>query len=270
MITFLFWNLDKKSLKSNIKNLAGNFDVDIFMFAECAISPDILLRTLNEDSVSYYYCPNIGCQKITIFTRFSSDLLKVKMETNRLTIRHLTLPGLRDILLAVMHFPDKSHWNDPSQTSECYRISDIIKKVEQEVSHSRTILVGDFNMNPFEHGLVSAIGFNAVMSRGTANKKNRTVQGEKYPFFYNPMWNYFGDETPGPPGTYYYNVSEHIGYFWNIFDQVLIRPELLPCIDKNFIQILDSDGTKSFLSSQGVPNSSIVSDHLPILFKLNL
>jgi hypothetical protein len=270
MINFLFWNLNKKPLQLNIKSLANNFDVDIFMFAECNISPDTLLRTLNQDSVLYYYSRNIGCQKITIYTRFSSDFLRPKRETSRITIRHLTLPGLRDILLAVLHLPSKFDWSSPSQSSECYEVANMIKEAEQEVGHSRTILVGDFNMNPFEDGFVSANGFNAVMCRRIAGRKNRIVQKREYPFFYNPMWNCFGDETPGPPGTYFYNVYEHVGYFWNMFDQVLIRPELLTCIDNNSVTILDSDGTISFLNSQGIPDSNIVSDHLPILFKINL
>jgi len=270
MITFLFWNLNKKSLKSNIKNLADNFDVDVFMFAECAIPPETLLRTLNQDSVLYHYCRNTGCKKIDVFTRFPDDFLTPKNETDRLTIRHLTLPGLRDILLGIMHLPSKLHWTEQSQSGECYNVAMRVKEAEGDVGHCRTILVGDFNMNPFEEGFIIANGLNAVMSRGLAAKRSRTVQDTEYLFFYNPMWSYFGDETMGPPGTYYYSVSEHFGFFWNMFDQVLIRPELLDCIYKNSVKILDSDGTMSFLNARGFPSSSIVSDHLPILFKINL
>jgi len=270
MITFLFWNLNKKPLQSNIKNIVDKYEVDILMFAECDIPPEILLRTLNQDSVLYHYVPKIGCQKITIVTRFPSDWIKARQETDYLTIRHLRLPGLRDILLAIMHFPSKLYWKDHSQASECFIVANMIKEAEEEAGHSRSILVGDFNMNPFEYGVVSAVGFNAVMTRGIADKKSRMVKGREYPFFYNPMWNYLGDETPGPSGSYYYSFYEHFGYFWNMFDQVLVRPELLTCIDKNFVKILDSDGSVSLLNSQGIPDSDKVSDHLPILFKINL
>ncbi len=270
MITLLFWNLNKKPLQSSIKNIADMYQVDILMFAECDIPPDEILKTLNKESSSYYYAPGICCEKIKIYSRFSADFIRPKEETSRLTIRHLNLPGLRDILLVILHLPSQMHWSKESISDECIYVSDMIIRSEQAVGHSRTILVGDFNINPFEKGVVSAIGFNAVMTRAIADKKSRIVQGEEYPFFYNPMWSFYGDKTFGPSGTYYYAGSQHIEYFWNIFDQVLIRPELLSCIDKNFVKILDSDGNISFLNQQGVPDSNKVSDHLPILFNINL
>jgi hypothetical protein len=55
-------------------------------------------------------------------------------------------------------------------------------------------------MNPFEDGVVSSNGLHGVMSWGIAQKRVRVVNRKKYPFFYNPMWNFFGDFTPGGKG----------------------------------------------------------------------
>ncbi len=178
---------------------------------------------------------------------------------------------MTDILLAVGHFPSKTYQSDISQAFECSELSREIRQTEQEIGHSRTIMVGDFNMNPFEDGIVSANGFNAVMTQGIAERKFRTVQNRKYPFFYNPMWGLFGDALPGrPPGTYYYAGSEHRSFFWNIFDQVLIRPDLMNSFRNEELKILGSDGNDSFMMSYGIPDSRAVSDHLPILFRLRL
>jgi len=241
------------------------------MFAEFSIEPSHLLICLNSNNkYHYFYSPTIGCEKIHIFTRFKIDFIQPIYESERLTIRHLTLPGLLDIILAINHFPSKLYWEPASQSLECVALADTIKYVENQVGHSRTVLVGDLNMNPFEDGVVGASGLHAVMSRTIAKKGSRIVQSKQYPFFYNPMWNFFGDATPGPPGTYYYDRSEHKVYFWNIFDQVLIRPELIDFFDNDEMKIIESDGEISFVTHHGFPDVNNISDHLPIFFKLNL
>jgi len=269
MTTFLFWNLKKKPLQENIRRLALRHNIDVLMFAEFSIGPVGLLKVLNRNTADFFYAPG-NCLKIEIFTRFIDDFIKPVYESDRLTVRHLKLPAMMDILLAVSHFPSKNHWKDSSQAFECAELSEEIRRIEKDVGHSRTVLVGDFNMNPFENGLVSANGFNAVMSRHIAEKKSRVVQDRAYPFFYNPMWSLFGDASPGPPGTYYNSRSEHISFFWYMFDQVLIRPDLLDSFSNKDLEILDSDGEISFLTKNGIPDDRIVSDHLPIIFKLRL
>lgn len=142
-----------------------------------------------------------------------------------------------------------------------------IKLYENELGHSRTILVGDLNMNPFEKGVVGAKGLHGVMARSIAKSGGRKILGRFYSYFYNPMWGFFGDGNRGPPGTYYYRRSQHVVYFWNLFDQVLIRPELLDKFKNEDLCILDHYGDKSLLSKNGLP---LISDHLPIVFKIDL
>jgi len=81
------------------------------------------------------------------------------------------------------------------------------------------------------------------------------------------MWRLLGDDTKGLPGTYYYRGTEHKVFFWNVFDQVLIRPDLLDRFRGDDLAILHSDGENSFLSAKGLPH---LSDHLPLYFKLDL
>jgi len=199
-----------------------------------------------------------------------SATLRPVLETNRSTIRELSLPGLTTILLAVTHFQSKRNWSDDSQAIEMTLFSSEILQAEKDAQHSRTVLVGDLNMNPFDVGLVSAAALNAVMTREIALRGSRIVAGRSYPYFYNPMWGHFGDADENPPGTYYYDGSEHKTVFWNIFDQVLLRPELVDVFQNESLKILSTDGTNSFLSNRGHPDRTVASDHLPIIFKLNL
>ncbi len=123
-------------------------------------------------------------------------------------------------------------------------------------------------MNPFDDGLVLAQAFGAVMTRDLAIAVERTVAKRNYRLFYNPMWGYLGDRTPGPPGTFYYSASNPLTYFWNVFDQVLLRPGLMNTLID--LQILDTDGQTPLLTKTGKPRKSEVSDHLPILFRLDI
>jgi hypothetical protein len=270
MTTFLFWNLHEKPLTHILASLALQHDVDVLMLAECTISTAAMLTALNAKQVQYHFAPSIGCEKVVIYTKFSPEFLRLKYETDRLTIRELKLPGLVEILLAVTHFQSKRYWSDDDQALECNLLSASIQKAEKEAQHTRTVLIGDFNMNPFETGMVAASGLHAVMTREIALRGSRRVSKQDYPFFYNPMWSHFGDASENPPGTHYYTGSRHKEYFWHMFDQVLLRPGLIELFEPSTLKILSTDGINSFVTKHGLPDNTVASDHLPILFELNL
>src|SRR5215211_5035003 len=119
-------------------------------------------------------------------------------------------------------------------------LAGVISETEDVIGHQRTVLVGDFNMNPFDLGMVGAQALNAVMTRDLARREGRTVAGRPYRYFYNPMWGCYGDRTPGPAGTYYYSAPGPRGYYWHLFDQVLLRPTLMESLAE--LRILEDDG----------------------------
>lgn len=147
-----------------------------------------------------------------------------------------------------------------------------IRKVERDMQPTRTILVGDLNMNPFEDGITGADGIHGVMSHSIVTAENkrtkRTVQQREYEYFYNPMWGLFGDRTPGPSGTYFARSTGAISYFWYMLDQVLVRPSLMGKLKD--VRILDSDGSQSLVTKSGRPDTKNGSDHLPLLFRIGL
>ncbi|WP_437929172.1 hypothetical protein WMF37_07840 [Sorangium sp. So ce291] len=185
-------------------------------------------------------------------------------------MRHLRLPARQDMLLGVVHLRSKLYQREDSQAFACVELSRVLDEQERKLGHRRTILTGDFNMNPFENGIVSAAGLNAVMDRSVAARGERTVEGRSHPFFYNPMWSRFGDGSPGPPGTYYRDGGEHVAFFWNMYDQVLIRPDLLDSFRPEELEILHADGASSLLTQRGLPDRKRASDHLPVLFRMSL
>ena len=272
MYTFLFWNLCKKALLESLVRIALRYEVDVIILAENSMVSAKIVSALNTASKSIFQpAQRLGCDKLDLFTRFPSRLLETVLEDERLTARELTLPGAKDsILLVALHFPSKTFMDDDEQASLVPLYVDQIKQAEKAVGHSRSLVIGDFNMNPYERGLVNVTGFNAVMTTALAARGSRKVQGKEWQFFYNPMWGLFGDRTPGPPGSYYYSGTGPASYYLHIFDQVLIRPDLYQ-ISKNVnIQILDTDESVQFLGSSGRPNRRIYSDHLPLLVRFEL
>lgn len=255
----------------NVVDVAITHNIDILILAECVIPPDVLLLDLNKHSRPLYdYARSIGCEKIEIFTKFHRRFLEPIYETHRLTIRSLNLPGTDPINVAAVHLPSKLHQSAESQSAASVELSHIIKEVEVTSGHTRTLLVGDLNMDPFEAGVISANGLHAVSSRKIAKRESRTVQGRDFPFFYNPMWNLLGDARTSSPGSYYYSNAEYVTRFWHMFDQVLIRPSLIDVFDITELKILTAAGSDLLLTDAGIPNNRLTSDHLPLIFELSL
>jgi endonuclease/exonuclease/phosphatase family metal-dependent hydrolase len=251
--------------------LANSERVDVVILIESRVSVADLLTALNAvtGSIFHYSESPAGMKTVQVFSRFSPRFIDPIAESHRYSIRHLTLPAKPSVLLAMVHFPSKLFCSEDSQAQECTELARMIDNVEQRVGHYRTVLVGDLNMNPFEKGVVGAAGLNATMVRREALKDSRTVQKRSYRYFFNPMWRHFGDGQHAPPGTYHYDSHEHITYFWNVFDQVLVRPSLTENVPADGIRIVDRIGELSLLSSKGIPDVSAGSDHLPLVFEVN-
>jgi hypothetical protein len=97
-------------------------------------------------------------------------------------------------------------------------------------------------------------------------RKTRVVAGNEFSMFYNPMWRFLGDEKQ-PYGTYYHNNGDPINTYWNLYDQVIIRPALRErFIDEN-LKIITETQSKYLLDMNGHPDKEL-SDHLPIIFEI--
>jgi hypothetical protein len=268
---FLFWNINRKPLADTVADLADVHGTDVLVLVESITDPATMLGRLNKGSVRGGFHLSLGnSPAITIYTRFSREFIVPLDESDRTSIRLINLPALPQFLLVAAHLPSKLHWSAESQSFECMNLARRIVAQEDIVGHRRTVLIGDLNMNPFEAGVVGAGGLNAVMSRQIAARGIRTVQGQEYPFFYNPMWCHFGDAVIDTAGSYFYESAEHVSYYWHLFDQVLIRPELATRFDGKALKILTTTPSGPLIRPDGRPDNTRFSDHLPIVFELDL
>jgi len=279
MVTLLFWNTNGKGLEGRVSRLAAEHKVDVLALAECDVRPDVMLLALNAGArAEFHYAPSYAdtgtesrTGRLAIYTRFSPEFLTpLEDRVGLFTARSLALPGRTSVTLCVVHLPSKLYRDSHDQLSAAHECAEGVRDIERRVGHDRTLLIGDLNMDPFEQGVVSAHGLHAVATKQIAARGSRRVESQEYRFFYNPMWGCFGDQTPGPPGTYYRGASGYCTYFWHVFDQVLVRPALLDRLDSPCVRILPEGAAGSSVDDSGCPRTQDASDHLPILFSLDL
>lgn len=265
---FLFWNINKKENIQHIYDLVFFYNIDVLLLAESRLRDIELLSKLNNRFPSFYFY-NLGKNtKIKMFGKYPPQISKLILDEERKVAVEFNIPLFGKINIIAAHFQSKNNWESSDQYAHVSSINQFIGFVEKMTGHSNTILVGDFNMNPFEYGMVQTTGIHSVMDRRIALKMSRRVEGQEYKFFYNPMWNFFGDNKE-ICGTHYFHSAKPISYFWNILDQVLIRPGLINIFDMDFLDIVVSTGKTDLLSSKGNIKNHI-SDHLPIKFSLKI
>lgn len=267
MPKFLFWNLNQSERRDLVCRLARQENVDVIILAESALHIARFLEEINDAPQHFHYAHG-ECGHLTFFTRFQPILFPTIFESHRVSIRRLDLPARNKVTIVAAHLPSKQAFSDDSQFFESMHLARLIDDAERQEGHQRTIVIGDLNMNPFETGMVAARGgLHAVMSRHVAARASRTVQQENYKFFYNPMWSHFGDRDDAA-GTFYYDSPEALCYFWNIFDQVLLRPDLLSGFKHEQLRIVSEVDGVSLLKN-GCPDKTIASDHLPVLLEVD-
>jgi hypothetical protein len=105
MLTFLFWNMNRKRLVDMIARLVEDHWVDVLMLAENATGAVEMLQRLNEGSPEFHYAPSRAPTAVDVFTRFSGEFLKPTFESGRVSIRRMALPARAELLLAMVHLP---------------------------------------------------------------------------------------------------------------------------------------------------------------------
>ena len=282
-MNILFWNIQKKSsLFDTIAEIVDEEQIDIlllteFPYADSNGNPQnyipLMCSTLkNKVDMSYDYFVSTK-KRVEVF--YKSNIVKLSEMKDMPLISVCKIErrgGLDKLSLVFFHLESKVNLDADEQSESAEDVRIEIESYENKYQPDRkTIVCGDFNMNPFEKGMVKAKGFHAVMDEKTAKRKSRKYKNKEYHYFYNPMWGFLGDLGRGEvSGTYYFSKSSHIMYFWNIYDQVLVRPEALQYFDKDSLKIITKKTGKYNLLSKSGLISKLYSDHLPIKYTINL
>jgi endonuclease/exonuclease/phosphatase family metal-dependent hydrolase len=265
-LKFVFWNLGKRVQGDLLVDLVESTRADILVLAERSEEDRSLLRALNERGIYWYEQDKTGCERIHVYSSFLPSHFIPRRETGHYSIQQFVAPGYLPILLGMVHLPSKMWQKENDQMIHATYVREAIEELEKKVGHERTLIVGDFNMNPFDAGMFAANAFHSQSCLRTARGKPRVIGERSHSFFYNPTWNLLGDRH-GPPGTFFYPGSTYTSLHWNTLDQVILRPVLADRFDNNSLKIVTSAGGRSLLSNKGRPSAS---DHLPIEFSIDL
>ena len=265
MVKILFWNVNKKDLRDYVVEAAKSVSCDVVILIELAGDSTQVLRALQSDVSPSFYQPICTPSRFYLFCRDDGLNLSEIYGSNRVSLRRLSYAGT-ELILGLVHVVDRWTWDQMNQSGQVTLLAAEIRDKEAQEGHNRTILVGDFNMNPFEQSMTMATGMNAMMTTKCVERGSRTLQDNEYMYLYNPMWNLFGDRTPGPSGTYYHTSSSTGMYGWNMLDQVLFRPAAIPWFQD--VEILTKAGDRPLHTNSGRPDKSVASDHFPLLLTL--
>ncbi len=264
MPRIIFWNVNKKDLTSLVCSIAKSNDADVVVLNESKAPIAELLQALQVNVSQDFHCPESTPLSEARFHCFCKnrelDLSEIHA-LSRTSVRKINI-GQHRVLLAFVHGVDPRNYDPATRQSRAQSLAGDMKFVKEQQNSNKLILLGDFNMNPYDTGMNLAAGLNAMMTKSCVARGLRRDGGKEYDFYYNPMWSLFGDNTDGPAGTIY-DTSNQGHYGWSMFDQVLINHSIVNLFQD--VKILTEAGPQSLMDVKGRPNSNAASDHFPIL-----
>lgn len=258
----LYWNTNKIKSLVQIIDICISESPDIFFLSE--IDENLLeteSRPLNE--IGYEYTPNPGSDRVKILIKKGLDI-ELGLQNKYYTM--ISVDEF-DLNIISLHLPSQM-FQHMDALKEFIR--DFRAKIDETIGsplEKRIIVIGDFNVNPFEKPMIDFDGFSATNSINSKSKV--THLGKSKTYYYNPTWQLYSNNVF--PGTKYfqrpsgssYDILEH-----HFLDQVVISIKLLNEIDWEKIKIVQK--SSKFIFKSNGSNKILESDHLPLAYQIKL
>lgn len=261
MLNILFWNLNRNSIEKNIIECLVENNIDIAIFTECNAIDIVQI----EKNLGQMYVYIEGTQKDTKIMVIAKTTLEVTIiqQQNRYSLCYVK-NAIQEYLLVGIHLEDRRNYKIADRINLTIKplVNDIVQ-AEKSFECDNTIVIGDFNAEPYSEELLSKYSFNAVLFKSIIEKSEFTnPDGLRLKRFYNPILHYISEDT-GMYGSFYYE-KKHDTPYWYCLDQVLVRKALVDNLAH--VEYLKKINSTDLLSKM-IPNKNI-SDHLPLLVKL--
>lgn len=256
-----FWNIGRND--DAVILLARTEAPDIMAVAECK-APRDLAAALSDVDRRWQHVTGTGA-RITLFRRGARCQPRVAAE--RFCVSRVRGREGMSLTLAVVHFRSRMYATASDISIDCGVLRHELLAAERAAGRQDTVVLGDFNLDPYDYGLCDRRLMLGVMDRRLAVRLARSKDAEtRGAVFYNPMWSRMGDDSPGPPGTYYASSDDHHDYRFHTFDQVLVRPSLLPRLAS--VTVPRRLGETPLVTEMDLPRQGALSDHLPLIVEL--
>ncbi len=267
-----FWNIKKEIPEKILNDLSDHIDPDIIIFCENKMKPTLILENLNHIDNKYHFLTDLTIKEndIAFFSKWKQhEVIPGSSYSKKIISKKIKVNGYPSINLIAVHLPSKLFSKPRDYDFLVVDLLQTIKNIEENTKHKNTMIVGDFNIDPYSESMNSVNLFNSVMSISTAKRKTRKYKEKDFDYYYNPMWSFFGENGKGSVhGTYQHKPSEVLSFEWHILDQFLIKSNLADLVDEKELDIITEIGGTNLLTKQKNIDDSI-SDHLPIIIKIN-
>ena len=268
-IKYLFWNIYRKNLIGSLLQIILENDLDIVALAETEnLDIKSLINSLSIQEQEWKVIEICPVANIRVLAKRNVHI-SVHQEDKRFT-SYKVFEDKGMYIFHVVHLSSPMYLDESARNIRAINVSHVLRKIEERIFGDleyKSIIIGDFNLQPYSQGLSSVHGFNATMSIAKAKKLLRVVEGEEKYFYFNPTWKLMGDNKIAQ-GTYYNSSDQQENsLFWYSFDEILVRPYFIDMFNWDYFGIIEQTETHKFVNKDIIDKHNY-SDHLPIKFEI--
>lgn len=260
-MNILFWNLGKNDNSRYLAQCINERQIDLAILSEYKnLDISYTLRKLNN---KYRHIPGMGgCDKITMLALKNIDIC-VRREQTRYVLYSIEKNGASDLIVVGTHLQDRRNCGSAQRIETAGRLMNDLMNLEKTSRCKRSIVVGDFNANPYDDELLQMNSFHAVLFKDVIKAaETRTVDGIRYRRLYNPILHFLSEDTKNYGS--YYNTQGSCTSTWHCLDQALVSKALVDAVGS--LEYLRAIGDNALVACQG-PKKKI-SDHLPLFIQI--
>jgi len=258
----IYWNTKGTSNLLSILDIIKQESPDILFLSE-TLEETLTANVEELNKMEYEHFSNPGCDRIVIIKKKDLELKLGRQSTYYSALKD----DKAKVNIISVHFPSQmfNHIDGLKSFIRDFR-NEIDAKIGSSLSEN-IMIIGDFNVNPFETPMIDFDGFSAS---NTINLKGEVSHLErKKALYYNPTWllyrkNHF-------PGTKYFkrpsgssfDILEH-----HFLDQVVLSFHMSKKLKFENIDVLEKTRGFSFFDTK--KNKVTISDHLPLIYEFKL